>query len=78
MQGEIDGLRLCEQIKKSVNSCYVILLSGKAQRKAQQSDIDLGMQAGADVYKVKPFSPVELLTIVNNFIHSIAFASRPK
>lgn len=63
MPGEIDGLSLCKQIKASNHPCPVILISGKGQ----QSDIDLGMQAGADMYKVKPFSPSELINIVEKF-----------
>jgi two-component system phosphate regulon response regulator PhoB len=64
MPGEIDGIRLCEQIKASDHSCRVVLMSGKGQ----QSDIDLGLQAGADYYKVKPFSPVDLIDIVQRLV----------
>ena len=63
MPGDMDGLSLCKQIKASHHPCPVILISGKGQ----QSDIDLGMQAGADMYKVKPFSPSELINIVEKF-----------
>ena len=63
MPGEIDGLSLCKQIKASENKCPVVLISAKGQ----QSDIDLGMAAGADVYKVKPLSPSDLILIVENF-----------
>ena len=62
MPGELNGLDLCRKIKASEHqSCFVVLLSGKGQ----QSDI--GMQAGADVYRVKPFSPIELIDIVKEF-----------
>jgi DNA-binding response OmpR family regulator len=64
MPGEIDGLSLCQQIKASDHPCHVVLLSGKGQ----QSDIDLGIEAGADIYKVKPFSPMELIDIVNKLL----------
>jgi DNA-binding response OmpR family regulator len=63
MPGEIDGLGLCSQIKASSNPCYVVMFSAKGQ----QSDIDLGMKAGADLYKVKPLSPAELINIVEQF-----------
>ena len=64
MPGELNGLDLCRRIKASEHKfCYVVLLSGKGQ----QSDIDSGMQAGADVYRVKPFSPIELVDIVKEF-----------
>lgn len=64
MPGSIDGLELCQRIKLSCNPCFVILFSAKGG----QSDIELGMQAGADLYKVKPLSPLELIDIVNEWI----------
>lgn len=62
MPGDIDGIELCRRIKSSENPCFVVLISAKNQ----QSDIDLGLQAGADKYKVKPISPLELLKLVND------------
>jgi CheY-like chemotaxis protein len=64
MPGEIDGINLCKQIKASVHKCLVILISAKGQ----QSDIDLGMAAGADLYKVKPLSPKDLIDIATEVI----------
>ncbi len=39
---------------------FVVLLTSKAQ----QADVQAGLDAGADRYLTKPFSPLELLTIV--------------
>ena len=64
MPGDIDGLKLCKQIKASVHRCPVVLISAKGQ----PSDIALGMQAGADLYKVKPLSPKDLISIAENFM----------
>lgn len=64
MPGEIDGISLCKQIKGSVHKCPVILISAKGQ----QSDIDLGIAAGADLYKVKPLSPKDLISIAESFM----------
>ena len=64
MPGDIDGISLCKQIKASVHKCPVILISAKGQ----QSDIDLGLAAGADLYKVKPLSPKELISIAERFM----------
>ncbi|MEN9896804.1 MAG: hypothetical protein RLZZ66_453 [Pseudomonadota bacterium] len=64
MPGDIDGISLCKQIKASVHNCPVILISAKGQ----QSDIDLGLAAGADLYKVKPLSPKELISIAERFM----------
>lgn len=39
---------------------FVVLLTSKAQ----QTDVQAGLEAGADRYLTKPFSPLELLTVV--------------
>jgi DNA-binding response OmpR family regulator len=63
MPGETDGLELCRQIKSSATPCYVVLFSAKGQK----HDIELGMQAGADIYKVKPLNPTEIIEIVKKW-----------
>jgi len=63
MPGEIDGISLCQKIKSSANPCHVILISGHGQ----QRNVDMGMEAGADAYKVKPVNPIELIRIVKSF-----------
>lgn len=63
MPGDLDGYGLCKQIKSVNKTCLVVFLSVKAA----QDDIDLGMQAGADRYLTKPFSPFKLIQLVENF-----------
>ena len=62
MPGEIDGLRVCEMIKSSDNlkNCCVIMLTARGQRE----DFEKGERAGADFYITKPFSPLELIEII--------------
>ncbi len=61
MPGDCNGLDVCEFIKSSsFDAMRVILLSAKSQK----NDIEAGMQAGADAYITKPFSPLELLELV--------------
>jgi DNA-binding response OmpR family regulator len=43
----------------------VILLTAKAQR----SDVEAGLGAGADLYLTKPFSPVDLLDRIAQALH---------
>jgi len=63
MLGDIDGLDVCEFIKTSeYKSCFVVLLSAKGQK----TDIELGLERGANMYLTKPFSPMALLEIVEN------------
>lgn len=64
MPGDIDGLEVCKWIKNSeYKSCFIVLLSAKGQK----ADIELGLQMGADRYLTKPFSPLALLELVEQF-----------
>lgn len=62
MPGDIDGLDVCAFVKSAeeFKSSVVVLLSAKGQKQ----DISAGMQAGADKYITKPFSPMALLDVV--------------
>jgi CheY-like chemotaxis protein len=59
---ERTGIEVLRSIKAdpSLNETKVILLTSKAQ----ESDIEAGLIAGADFYLTKPFSPLDLLTRV--------------
>ena len=58
----MSGLEVLQLIKgePSLAVTRVILLTAKAQ----ESDIEAGLIAGADFYLTKPFSPLDLLTRV--------------
>ena len=63
------GLDVCAAIKHdpATSATRVVLLSACGQ----QSDIAAGMEAGADLYIVKPFSPLELMDAVTGLIASM-------
>lgn len=63
MPGEIDGYQLCEIIKidPELKSIQVILITGRGTR----ADLKEGSRVKADSYLVKPFSPLELVEVVN-------------
>jgi DNA-binding response OmpR family regulator len=63
MPGEIDGLEACRRIKKdpALAGTAVVMLTARGQ----QRDLIAGEAAGADGYLVKPFSPLELLGLVD-------------
>lgn len=56
------GLEVLQLVKAdpSLAATRVILLTAKAQ----ESDVETGLIAGADFYLTKPFSPLDLLTRV--------------
>ena len=60
------GLELTREIRSDPDLARtrVILLTSKAQ----QADIQAGLAAGADRYLTKPFSPLELLRVVEQAV----------
>jgi two-component system, OmpR family, phosphate regulon response regulator PhoB len=56
------GLEILASIKSdpALKATHVILLTAKAL----EADVEAGMTAGADFYLTKPFSPLDLLTRV--------------
>ena len=58
MPGQLDGLDLCRLVKSdpSLGMPQVILLTARGQ----SQDIEAGMNAGADAYLLKPFSPPQI------------------
>eukprot|EP00533_Pseudo-nitzschia_delicatissima_P012915 CAMPEP_0197267484 /NCGR_PEP_ID=MMETSP1432-20130617/3612_1 /TAXON_ID=44447 /ORGANISM="Pseudo-nitzschia delicatissima, Strain UNC1205" /LENGTH=232 /DNA_ID=CAMNT_0042732439 /DNA_START=30 /DNA_END=725 /DNA_ORIENTATION=+ len=61
----MDGLELLEEIRSSeLSDTPVVLLSAKAM----VQDRIHGYDAGADAYLTKPFSPEELVAIVDNLV----------
>ena len=59
MPGDIDGLEATQRLKNDplTKDCTVILLTAKGQK----VDRKKGLDAGADDYFTKPFSPLELM-----------------
>ncbi|WP_299645300.1 response regulator transcription factor, partial [uncultured Chloroflexus sp.] len=59
MLPELDGLEVCRQVR-SFSHSYILMLTAKAE----EIDRVVGLEAGADDYLVKPFSPRELVARV--------------
>lgn len=53
----IDGLEVCQYIRKTRPEPLVIMLTAKGQ----DTDKIMGLELGADDYMVKPFNPLELI-----------------
>jgi CheY-like chemotaxis protein len=60
------GIQLTSLIRRTpaLASMAVILLTSNAQA----ADIQAGVESGADLYMTKPFSPLELLTAVEQML----------
>jgi two-component system, OmpR family, phosphate regulon response regulator PhoB len=70
MPGEIDGLQACRRIRAdaALKDTPVVLLTARGQAK----DREVGMEAGATAYLVKPFSPLELIDLIEKLLGSRA------
>jgi len=62
MMPEMNGFEVCRAIKSDpqLKETYVIILTAMGQMAEQER----GKEAGADRFLVKPFSPVEILSLV--------------
>ena len=62
--GETHGLDLCLALKVEpmLAATRVIMLSARGTH----ADREAGLRAGADAYLVKPFSPMQLLALVDD------------
>ena len=57
MPGAMDGLAVCQELRRENSSIGIILLSARTQEMDKVS----GLMMGADDYVTKPFSPSELV-----------------
>ena len=66
MMPNVDGYATIEAVRKDekLNDCKVIFLSAKNK----ESDIEKGMQLGANAYMTKPFSIKKLVDLVNELL----------
>jgi len=66
MPGNIDGLQATRILKNDpkTQDCRIVLLTAKGQI----SDRREGIEAGADDYFIKPFSPLELLRKIDQIL----------
>ncbi len=62
MMPGIDGMEVCKEIKANpdLNRSFVIMLTGLGQQK----DREYALEAGANFYMTKPFSPNELIMVI--------------
>ncbi|MBB5205674.1 DNA-binding response OmpR family regulator [Inhella inkyongensis] len=61
MPGNLDGLQVCKRLRAEpgMSRTRIVMLTAKGQAADRQA----GIQAGADAYLLKPFSPLELMKV---------------
>lgn len=66
MPGGIDGVEVCKRIKSTPMLCnsHVILLTALGQERDRKA----GEWANADAYITKPFSPIQLLSVIEDYL----------
>lgn len=66
MMPYMTGLEVLEEVRKDGNDTRVLMLTAKAQ----DADREQAIQKGADYFMSKPFSPMELLELVEKILAS--------
>lgn len=71
---DMSGLEVCRRLRQDPDTAgsKVVMLTAAAQ----QQDVARGLAAGATVYLTKPFSPVRLLSLVEELLPDVAWLSR--
>lgn len=62
MLPEMDGIEICKKVRSAPGTTFIPILMLTA--KAEESDIIVGLELGADDYVTKPFSPKALVARV--------------
>lgn len=68
----IDGIEVCRELRQSYPAMGIIMLTAKEQEQDKVS----GLEAGADDYVVKPFSPNELIARVNALLRRVTLVEQ--
>lgn len=72
MPGGLDGFAVCRRIRELAEAAryapYVALLTARQQ----EADIEAGREAGADIYIIKPYSPLRLVEIIESRANAAA------
>ena len=68
MPGEMDGLQVCQALKKdpATRDIKVVLLTARGQAR----DREAGQLSGANEYLVKPFSPLQLIDTIEALLQT--------
>lgn len=69
MPGGIDGIEVCKRIRSTpmLSNTYIILLTALGQDRDRKA----GLEANADAYITKPFSPIQLISVIEDHLSEI-------
>ena len=67
MMPGIDGFEVCRLLKKdpATKDIHIVMLTARGQRE----DKERGLSAGANGYFVKPFSPINLMNMIDEILN---------
>jgi DNA-binding response OmpR family regulator len=73
MMPKLDGWEVCRRLKQGVDSADVpiVLLSARAQ----EADVQRGIELGVAAYVTKPFDPIQLLDLIADILAKQGFSS---
>src|SRR6266540_2486478 len=73
MMPKMDGWEVCRRLKAGVDSGHVpiVLLSARAQ----EADVQRGMELGVAAYVTKPFDPISLLDLIADILTKQGFSA---
>lgn len=66
MMPGLSGFEVCERIKNNSKTKKIIIIMLTA--KGQQSDRDWAISVGTDYFLTKPFSPIELFSLIEKIL----------
>ena len=66
MMPKKNGYEVCQELKNSLDSSYIHIIMLTA--KGQEVDREQGLDAGADEFMTKPFSPMEVIERVKELL----------
>jgi DNA-binding response OmpR family regulator len=73
MMPKLDGWEVCRRLKAGPDSSHVpiVLLSARAQ----EADVQRGMELGVAAYVTKPFDPISLLDMIADILTKHGFSA---